>query len=90
MQSHTGATHDGGRGAPIPIRPIPLPHSHPPRRGRWRPIPLAQAIQGAKRGVLDGRIVIVGQGELDKAEKVLEDLGVALDGGLPVLVDSTF
>lgn len=46
------------------------------------------AVEGAQGRVLDGRLIVGGQGELDEAVIVLEDLGVALDTGLPVLVDA--
>ena len=59
--------------------------------GPRAPLPsagLARAVEGAQGRVLDGRFVVVGQGEFDEAVKVLEHFRVALDGGLPVLVDA--
>ncbi len=49
---------------------------------------LAGAVEGAEGRVLDGGFVVVREGEFDQAVEVLEDFGVALDGGLPVLVDA--
>lgn len=49
---------------------------------------LAGAVEGAEGRVLDGGLVVVGQGQLDEAVEVLEHLGIALDRGLPVLVDA--
>lgn len=46
------------------------------------------ARQRAQGGILDGRLVVGGERQLDEAKVVLEDLGVALDRGLPVFVDS--
>jgi len=46
------------------------------------------AAQRRERRVLDGGLVVVGQGQLDEAVEVLEDLRVALHRGLPVLVDA--
>ena len=51
---------------------------------------LARAIESAEGRVLDGGLVVVGQGQFDQAVEVLEHLGIALDRGLPVLVDAPF
>ena len=50
---------------------------------------LSGTAQGAERRVFDRRLGIVGQCQLDKAVKILQHLGIPLDRGLPVLVDST-
>lgn len=44
------------------------------------------ARQRAQGRVLDGRLVVGGEGELDEAKVVFEDFGVPLDAGLPILV----
>ncbi len=50
---------------------------------------LSRTAQGAERRVFDRRLRIIGQCQLDKAVKILQHLGIPLDRGLPVLVDST-
>jgi hypothetical protein len=49
---------------------------------------LAGPAQGAEGRVLDGGLVVVGQGQLDQAVEVFEDFWVALDRRLPVFVDA--
>jgi hypothetical protein len=50
---------------------------------------LAGAAEGAQGWVLDSRLVVVRQGQLDEAVKILEHFRVPLHGRLPVLVDAT-
>lgn len=45
--------------------------------------------RGSQGRVLDGRLIIGGKRELDEAVEILEDLGVPLDAGLPILVDAS-
>ena len=45
-------------------------------------------VQRTKRGILYGWLVIGRESELYQAKVVLEDLGIALDRRLPVLVDT--
>lgn len=52
--------------------------------------PLARAAEGAEGRVLDGGLVVVGQGQLNQAVEVLEHLWIALDRRLPILVDAPF
>lgn len=58
------------------------PRAHLPSAG------LAGAVEGAQGRVLDGGFVVVGEGQLNEAVKVLEHFGVALDRRLPVLIDA--
>lgn len=45
---------------------------------------VAEAVHGR---VLDGRVAVVGEGDVDEGVKVVEDLGVALDGEGPGAVN---
>jgi hypothetical protein len=68
---------------------LPLVDTRPARDGGGAPpARLPRAAQRTKGRVLDGRLVVVGQGQLDEAVEVLEHLRVPLDRGLPVLVDA--
>ncbi len=49
----------------------------------------AGPIEGAQGRVLDDGLVVVGQCQFHEAVKVLEDLRVTLDRGLPVFVDAS-
>jgi hypothetical protein len=58
--------------------------------GTNTPRPLARpAVEGTERRVLDGLLVVVGQGQFNKAVKVLEHFRVALYRGLPIFVDAS-
>ena len=63
-----------------------------PARDGWRAVlttrGLPRAAEGAQGRVLDGRLVVVRQSQLDEAIEVLENLGIPLNRGLPVLVDT--
>jgi hypothetical protein len=49
---------------------------------------LARTAEGAQRRILDGGFIVVGKRQFDKAVEVLKDLWVALNRGLPVLIDA--
>jgi len=49
---------------------------------------LAGAAEGAQGWILDGRLIVVRQGQLHEAVEVFKNLWVPLHGRLPVLVDA--
>lgn len=80
------------RRRPAPELPL-VDEARPARNGGAAataapPPGLPRAAQRAQGRVLDGRLLVVRQGQLDEAVEVLEHLRIPLHRGLPVLVDA--